>query len=112
MMYISATASMTARTERRPRSSDCGETWLPIVPGGLGHLHGHAARGHVDPFRLVAIGIALAAGRALVEPGAEKALSLDLHRQLEGPGEHRGDLVRPVLDQLFQDRLNRVKAVP
>ena len=24
LMYISATASMTARTERRPRSSDCG----------------------------------------------------------------------------------------
>jgi hypothetical protein len=24
LMYISATASMTARTDRRPRSSDCG----------------------------------------------------------------------------------------
>ena len=24
LMYISATASITARTERRPRSSDCG----------------------------------------------------------------------------------------
>ena len=35
-----------------------------------------------------------------------------MRRQLEGAGEHRGDLARSVLDQLFQDRLNRVKAVP
>ena len=47
-----------ARTERRPRSSDCGETRFTLVPGGLGHLHGHRARGRVDALGFGAVGIA------------------------------------------------------
>jgi hypothetical protein len=77
------------------------------VPSGLGHLHGHGACGCVDPLGLVAVGIALAGLRALVEARAEEAFPLDLHRQLEGAAKDRGDVAGPVLDQMFQDRLNR-----
>jgi len=40
-------------------------------------------------------------------PGPETALALDLHRQIEGAGEHSGDVARPLFNQLFQERLNR-----
>ena len=36
-----------------------------------------------------------------------KALALNLHRQLEGAGEHPGEITRAGFDQLFQDCLNR-----
>jgi hypothetical protein len=36
LMYIPATASMTARTDRRPRSSDCGQTGAPSCPAVFG----------------------------------------------------------------------------
>jgi hypothetical protein len=80
--------------------------------GGLGHLHRDRADRRVDPLGLVAIGIALPPGAALVETGAEKALALDLHRQFEGPREHRGYLVRAMFDQMFQERLNRRILLP
>ena len=82
------------------------------MPGRLGHLHGHGARGRIDPLGLGAICIAPTLGRALVTPGAQEPLALDLHRQLERPREHRGNVCGSRLNQLFQDRLNRVKAVP
>jgi len=38
-------------------------------------------------------------------PGSEKALNL--HHQIEGAGEHPGEITRAGFDQLFQDCLNR-----
>jgi len=75
------------------------------MSGGLGHLYVDRACGRVDPLGPGAVGIALTLRCALVKSGAEKALALDLHRQFEGPGEHRGDLAWPMLNQLFQDCL-------
>jgi hypothetical protein len=44
---------------------------LSVVPGGLRNLHVHRARRRVDPLGLVAVGIALPVGRALIKPRAE-----------------------------------------
>ena len=71
-MYISATASMTARTERRPPLQRLRVERLPVVPGRLGHLHVHGARGRVDALWLGAIGITPALRRALVMPAPRK----------------------------------------
>ena len=45
------------------------------MPGALGHLNRDRAGGRVDALGLAAVGMAPAAGRALVMPGAEKALA-------------------------------------
>ncbi len=107
LTYISATASMTARTDRRPRPERLRTEGLSLVPGGLGHLHIHRARGRVDPLGPAAVGIAVTLGRAPVMARAEKPLALDLHRKFESPREHRCDLAGSVFDQLFQDHLKR-----
>ena len=36
-----------------------------------------------------------------------KALALNLHRQLEGAGEHPGEITRAGFDQLLEDCINR-----
>src|SRR3990172_3812324 len=77
------------------------------MASGLGHLDGYSARRGVDALGLVAVGIALPLRAAFVKSGLQEALALDLHRQIKGAREDPGDVARPVLDQLFQDRLNR-----
>jgi hypothetical protein len=47
--------------------------WRVAMPGRLGDQHGRAAGGRVDPLGLVAVGVALALGRALVAPRAGTA---------------------------------------
>ena len=90
LMDISATASSeeeqktvrgtvfptNARTDRRPRSRDCGETRLALVTGRLGDLHGHGTGWRVDALGQGGVGIAPALGRARVQPGPEKAFAL------------------------------------
>ena len=76
------------------------------IVSALIRVHVHAASGRIDPLGLVPIGIALTLGRALVMPGAEKALALNLHRQFERAREHPGEITRARFDQLFQDCLN------
>ena len=74
---------------------------------GLGNVDGDRACRRVDALGLVAVGITPTLGRALVEAGSQEPLPLDLHGQLERPCEDRRDVARPMLDQMFQDSLNR-----
>ena len=78
-----------------------------IMAGGLGNVDGDRACRRVDALGLVAVGIALALGGALIGAGAQKPLPLDLHGQLERPAKNRGDIAGAMLDQMFQDRLDR-----
>jgi len=83
-----------------------------VMAGGLGNVDGDRACRRVDPLGLVAVGIAPTLGRPLVETRAEKPLALDLHGQLEGPAEDRGDVGRPMFDQMFQESLDRRILLP
>src|SRR5512135_2841902 len=70
--YISAIASITAREDRRPRSSDWGVEDL-AGSGRLWDLDGDGAGRGVQLLRLVAVGVAAPIGVALVKPSPEKA---------------------------------------
>jgi len=81
---------------------------LALVPGRLGHLHVHGAGWRVDPPGLGAVCVAPALGRALVMPGPEKALAL-ASRIASSKARANTEAISPgpMLDQLFQERLNR-----
>ena len=78
-----------------------------IMAGGLGNVDGDRACRRVDALGLVAVGIALALGGALVGASAQEPLPLDLHGKLERAAKDRGDVAGAMLDQMFQERLDR-----
>ena len=61
--------------------------------------------GGVDALGLLAVGEGAAPFGALVEFGADEALSLDPHAHVVGCGEDREYGVRPVLDQQFHKQV-------
>ena len=75
--------------------------------GGLGNLHRDRARRRVDPLGLVAIGMAPAPGGALAGAGPQEPLPLDLHGKLERTAKDRRDIAGAMLDQMFQEGLDR-----
>jgi hypothetical protein len=77
------------------------------MAGGLGNVDGDRAGRRVDALGLVAVGVALALGGALVGAGAQEPLALDLHGQLERTAKDRGDVTGAMLDQMFQEGLDR-----
>jgi hypothetical protein len=80
---------------------------LAFVISRLGHLHRDRAGRRIDALGLVAVGIALPLGTALVETGAEKPFALDLHGQFESSCEDRRYVSGTVFDQMFHEGLNR-----
>jgi hypothetical protein len=62
------------------------------MAGGLGNVDGDRAGRRVDALGLVAVGIALALGGALVAAGAQEPLPLDLHGKLERAAKDRRDV--------------------
>ena len=94
--HRAAAALQRLRVERRA-----------IMAGGLGNLDGDRAGRRVDTLGLVAVGIALALGGALVGAGAQEPLPLDLHGKLERTAKDRGDVAGAMLDQMFQESLDR-----
>ena len=77
------------------------------MTGGLGDVDGDRARRGVDALGLVAVGIALAFGGALVGAGAQEPLPLDPHGKLERAAKDSGDVAGAMLDQMFQEGLDR-----
>lgn len=77
------------------------------MAGGLGNVDRDRACRRVDALGLVAVGIALALGSALVGTGAQESLPLDLHGELERTAKDRGDIAGAMLDQMFQEGLDR-----
>ena len=77
------------------------------MAGGLGDVDGDRAGRGVDALGLVAVGIAVPIGRALVEAGAEEALPLDAHGEVERADKGRGNAFGAMLDQMFQKGLDR-----
>ncbi len=82
-MYISATASITARDLSAAALQRLRIERRAVMAGGLGNVDRDSACRRVDALGLVAVGIALALGRALVGAGAQEPLPLDLHGKLE-----------------------------
>ena len=103
-MYISATASMTARQERRPAFQGTRVEGL-VMTGGLGNLKRHRAGRGVDLLGPGAVGVSVALGRALIVTGAQEPLALDPHGEIEEAGEDRGHLLAAAFDQLFHQGL-------
>ena len=68
------------------------------MAGGLGNVDRDSARRRVDALGLVAVGIALAFGGALVEAGAQEPLPLDPHDKLERAAKDRGDVAGAMLE--------------
>ena len=107
LMYISATASIPARDLSAAAFQRLRVERRAIMAGCLGNVDGDRARRRVDALGLVAVGIALAFGGALVGAGAQEPLPLDLHGKLERAAKDRGDVAGSVLDQMFQEGLDR-----
>ena len=106
-MYISATASIAARDLSAAALQRLRVERRATMAGGLGNVDGDRAGRRVDALGLVAVGIAPALGSALVGAGAQAPLPLDLHRKLERAAEDRGDVGGAMLDQMFQEGLDR-----
>jgi len=74
---------------------------LCIMARRLGHIDRNGARRRVDPLGLVTVGVTLPVRVALVKLGAEEALPLDLHGQVEHLGENRSHALSTMLNQMF-----------
>jgi len=105
--YLPATASVTARHERRPTQRTSVQR-LGIVrligPGGLGHRRVERAGRRVDRLGFAAIGMAASLGDTFVMAGRQEPLALQAHGQShehdDDPG--RGFLRRGAVRRRWQ----------
>ena len=70
---------------------------------GLGDVDGHRPGRRVERLGLVAVGIAAPFGAALVQPGAEEALPLQAHGEIEQGGEDLAHALGTGRDELLQE---------
>jgi len=73
-------------------------------PGGLRDIDRDRAGHGVQPLGLVAVGVAAPFRAAFIQTGAEEALALQAHGEIEQGGENLGHAVRPLGNELFHER--------